>query len=151
MSDADADNRDLELAQLIERMEVPAPSQAYFDVLRARIKKALRSERAEELALPELSAAGSGGAEAANQHLSDLEQARDVSGAAFTTAQHMGDDLGPQPRLMGPDPPRVRVGRNQAIQGPATPGGAPAGDPLLEAADQQHPRDAAASDRQRPS
>ena len=41
---SDAEDRDLELAQVIEGMEVPAPSQAYFEVLRARIKKALRSD-----------------------------------------------------------------------------------------------------------
>jgi simple sugar transport system ATP-binding protein len=130
---SDAEDRDLELAQVIEEMEVPGPSQAYFEVLRARIKRALRSEQAEELRLSGLSAAGSRAAEAATQHPSDLEQAREVSGAAFTTAQHMGDDLGPQPGLMSPDPLRVRVGRDQGTQGPLTPGAPVAGDPLLEA------------------
>src|SRR5712691_3618538 len=75
MSDADAEDRDLELAQVIERMEVPAPSQAYFEVLRARIKKALRSEHGEEPALSGLSAARPGAAEVASQHTADLEQA----------------------------------------------------------------------------
>ena len=133
MSDADAEDRDLELAQVIEGMEVPAPSQAYFEVLRARIKKALRSEQAEELALSGLSAAGSVAAEAVSRHPSDLEQAHEVSGAAFTTAQHMGDAPGAQPRLMSPDPPRVRLGRDQGTQGPPTPEAPVAAEPLLEA------------------
>src|SRR5207244_3237076 len=133
MSDADAEDRDLELAQVIEGMEVPAPSQAYFEVLRARIKKALRSEQARELALSGLSAGGSGAAEAANQHPSDLEQAQEVSGAAFTTAQHVGGDSDLRPLPVSSDPPRVRLGRDQGTQGPPTAGGSVAGDPLLEA------------------
>ena len=114
-------------------MGVPSPSQAYFEVLRARIKKALCSEQAKELALSGLSAGGSAAAEAASQHPSDLEQAHEVSGAAFTTAQHVGDDsdLGPLP--VSSDPPRVRLGRDQGMQGPPTAGGSVAGEPLLEA------------------
>src|SRR3982074_2235414 len=133
MSDPDAEDRDLELAQVIEGMEVPAPSQAYFEVLRARIKEALRSEQAEEPDRSGLSAAGSGVAEAASQQPSDLERAHEVSGAAFTTAQHMGADPGLRQRLTGPDFPRVLLGREEATQAPPTPGAPVAGQPLLEA------------------
>jgi simple sugar transport system ATP-binding protein len=133
MSDGDAEDRDLELAQVIEGMEVPAPSQAYFEVLRARIKKALRSEQAEELALSGLSAAGSRAAEVASQHPSDLEQAHEVSGAAFAAAQHLGDDADLRPPPVSSDPSRARLGRDQETQGPRTPGAPVGGEPLLEA------------------
>ncbi len=133
MSEADAEDRDIELARVIEGMEVPAPSQAYFEVLRARVKKALRSEQAEELRLSGLPAAGSGAAEAASQHPPGLEQAHEVSGAAFTTAQHVGDDSDLRPLSVSSDPPRVRLGRDQGAQGPPAAGGSVASEPLLEA------------------
>src|SRR5439155_1261391 len=52
---------------------------------------------------------------------------------AFTRAQHVGgaSDLGPLP--VSSDPPRVRLGRDQGMQGPPTAGGSVAGEPLLEA------------------
>src|SRR6202030_3554180 len=73
MSDGD-EGRDLELAEAIERMEVPVPGPAYFEVLRARIKKALLSEGGEEPALSRLSAAGPGVSELASRQPSDLQQ-----------------------------------------------------------------------------
>jgi simple sugar transport system ATP-binding protein len=133
MSDADAEDRDLELAQVIEEIEVPAPSQAYFEVLRARIKKSLHSEQAGKPRLSSPSAGGSVAADDASQQTSHLEHTHEAPGAAFTTAQHVGDDSDLRPLPVSSDPSRVRLGRDQATQGPPNPGSAMAGKPLLEA------------------
>src|SRR5437899_11011169 len=54
---SDAADRDLELAQLIGRIEAPLASQGYFEALQARILEALRSGPGQGT-VPRLSSAG---------------------------------------------------------------------------------------------